>query len=178
VQGRLITPALAVVASAAAFAGIAYGSTVPWKRQDKQLIRACAATRKSIANAMNAAGSAPSQTFESSLDVITPLQLWGRIYFGSGGTLTVGGGESFAGCARRGSGAPALGPEPARVVSTLHETFTTPGVYTLTFTLNRLGQKLMAELRAAQRTYRKRHPHGHHPPEFVVAVAVAYTPAG
>jgi hypothetical protein len=92
---------------------------------------------------MNQAGSAPAQTIESSLDVVTPLVLWARVYFGA-----------------------------------LHETFATPGRYTLTFSLTRLGQKLIARLGAAQRAYRKRHPHGHRPPQIVVSVARGYTPIG
>ena len=173
---RLITLALAATTSAVVLAGIAYGASVPWNQQDKQLVRACGAARRSIANAMNRAASAPSQTIESRLDVITPLTLWARIYFGSGGTLTVNGGDSFAGCARP---VPrALGPQPARIVAALHETFPEPGRYTLTFRLNPVGQRLMARLGAARRAYHRRHPRGRHPPGMVAAVTLGYSPTG
>jgi hypothetical protein len=177
VHRRPIALAFAVAASAVMLAGVAYGSTVPWSRQDKQLVRACVATRRSTIKAMNEAGSPPASTIESSLDVVTPLVLWARVYFGSNGTVTVNG-DSFAGCSRPVTRARALGPERARIVAALHETFATPGRYTLTFVLTRPGQKLMARLGAAQRAYRRRHPRGHQPPQIVVSVALGYAPIG
>jgi hypothetical protein len=177
VRRRLIALALAVTASAAAVVGVAYGSSVPWSQQDRELLQACVATRTSVVNAMSQAASAPSRTIESSMDVVTPLVLWGRIYFGSAGKVTVNG-VSFAGCTQRAARARALGPEPARVVSELQQTFTTAGRHVLKFTLNRLGQKLMAQLGAAQRAYRQRHPRGHDLPQIAVSVALGYTPTG
>jgi hypothetical protein len=169
---------LAVAVAALALVAVAYGAT-PWTQQDAQLRQTCITARTNIASAMDQTTGTPPRTIKSSLDVLTPLQLWGRVYFGSRGTVSVGGGQSFAACSRSVSPpVQAVGPGVVRIVASLHETFSQPGRYTLKFTLSSLGRQVMSELRAAQRTYRKRHPHGHKPPEIVFSVALGYTPTG
>lgn len=49
-----------------------------------------------------------------------------------------------------------------------------PGRYTLTFTLNQKGQRILARLGAEERAYRKRHPHGKHPPTLTWGVGIHY----
>jgi hypothetical protein len=60
----------------------------------------------------------------------------------------------------------------------LRRTFTTPGHYTLTFTLNQTGRRLLAQLAAAEQTYRRQHPHGTRPPSLAFGVSLDYAPSG
>jgi hypothetical protein len=64
------------------------------------------------------------------------------------------------------------------VVSTLERTFTTAGHYTLTFRLNQTGRRLLAQLAAAEHTYRRQHPHGNRPPSLAFGVSLDYAPSG
>ena len=66
----------------------------------------------------------------------------------------------------------------SRVVSTLRDRVTRSGRYRLTFTLNADGRRILAGLGAAERAYRKRHPHGNKPPTIAFGVALSYAPAG
>jgi hypothetical protein len=49
-----------------------------------------------------------------------------------------------------------------------------PGRYTLTFALNKKGQRILAHLGAEERAYRKRHPHGKRPPTITYGVGIHY----
>jgi hypothetical protein len=125
------------------------------------------------------------QTIEVQLRVLKPGRLVGDIAFGRpGSSITVASDASAIADAKfncghgESAGRLGVGPGPAhtRIVSTLHETFTAAGRYTLTFMLGQAGQNILGRLGAAERVYRKRHPHGHQPQSIAWAVGLHYSP--
>jgi hypothetical protein len=177
---RLAPIGLALVASATAFASIAHGSLSPGSPQETQLDRACGAAADSIDKVLTHASSAQVQTIETRLVVVTPGKLTGWIAFNRAGKLITVAADpastthSGFGCAQGRAGRNGLGPGRSRVASTLAETFTKPGTYTLTFRLNRVGRTLLGQLAAAERAYAKQHPNGLQPPKLAFGVALSY----
>lgn len=192
---RLALIGLALAASATVFASIAHGSQSQGSPsqgspQETQLDRACGATADSVDGLLAHASSAHVQTIVSRLVVLTPGKLTGRIAFNRAGkTITVAADPSFSasaastthsgfGCSQGRAGRHGLGPGRSRVVSTLTETFTKPGTYTLTFRLNQAGRTLLGQLAAAEGSYAKQHPRGHHPPSLAFGVGLTYESNG
>ncbi len=64
------------------------------------------------------------------------------------------------------------------VVSLVRETITQPGRYAITFTLNRSGRKILAQLSAAERAYRKRHTPGQPPPSITWGIGLHFSSGG
>lgn len=137
--------------------------------QEKLLVAACDTAASHIGVAVAGASTTQSRTIETELRVLKPGRLVGDIAFGRpGSSINVASDTSATADAKfncghgESAGRLGVGPGPARVhiVSALHETFTAPGRYTLTFTLNQAGLNTLAHLGAAERAYRKRHPHG------------------
>jgi hypothetical protein len=188
-RSGVIGLAFAAAVLASAFAGLAYGSPAKEPPAGKQLNRACSDTIASIRAVVNEAASKQARSIQSHLVVVTPGELTGTIAFNrSGKSITVTadrGGPSrstvshsnFA-CGQGRAGHPGLGPGQSRVVSTLQETFTAPGRYTLTFELNQTGRTILAQLGAAERAYRKHNPHGHQPPTLAYGVDLSYSTSG
>ena len=153
----------------------------PVARQSAALDRACNATEAAVQHTVAAAADTTGGTISSPLQVVLPGTVTGAIAFNpSGWSISVGApqthGSSF-GCGQataRHSGAAGQ----SRVVSTLRDRFTRSGRYRLTFTLNADGRRILAGLGAAERAYRKRHPHGNKPPTITFGVALSYAPAG
>lgn len=180
---RLASIGLALAASGALFAGIAQGSPSSGSPQETQLDRACAAAADSVDGVLAQAAIFQAKTIESRLVVLTPGKLTGRIAFNRHGkTITVAADRSSTrqgfGCSQGRAGRHGLGPGTSRVVSTFSRTFTKPGTYMLTFTLNQVGRGMLAQLATAQRTYNKQHPNGHQPPMFAFGVALTYETSG
>jgi hypothetical protein len=189
---RLAPIGLALAASATVFASIAHGSLSPRPAQETQLDFACGTTADSVDKALANASSAQVQTIQSKLVVVTPGKLTGRIAFNrqgkiitvaaepasTAGTATTPTTHSGFGCSQGRAGRHGLGPGQSRQVSTLTETFTKAGTYTLTFRLNQVGRGLLAQLAAAERAYAKNHPHGHQPPSMAFGVALSYESDG
>ena len=84
-------------------------------------------------------------------------------------------GSQTYGCGESSAGGHGLGPGRSRVVATVQRTFTAPGRYTLTFRLNQIGQRMVAQLANAERAYRSQHPHGKAPPTLAFGVSLDYT---
>ena len=181
---RLALIGLALVTSTMAFASAANGLLSHGSPQETQLDRACSAGADSIDRVLAHAATAQVQTIESRLIVVTPGKLTGRIAFNRAGkTITVAGdpgssSHSGFGCAQGRAGRHGLGPGQSRVVSTLTETFTMPGSYTLVFKLNQVGRGLLAQLAVADRAYQKQHPHGHHAPSLAFGIGLTYETTG
>jgi hypothetical protein len=151
------------------------------------LDRACHETVANVEQAVMDAANGQVQAIDSHLQVVTPGVLTGQITFNaSGKQVTVGGGprataaaESLGCGEASASRAHAAGTSGgSRVVSTLHRRFTKTGRYELTFTLNRTGRAMLAQLATADQAYYKRHPHGGHPPTLAFGVALSYSLAG
>ncbi|MBV8948545.1 MAG: hypothetical protein JO286_03190 [Solirubrobacterales bacterium] len=159
--------------------GAAPGST-PIGRQSVALDRACHATMAAVRQAMTGAAARQQRAISSHLQVVVPGIVTGEIAFNaSGWSISVGApqtqGSSF-GCgeatARHGGGA-----GQSHVVTTLSDRFTRSGDYTLTFTLNATGRRILARLGAEERAYYRRHPHGSEPPTIAFGVGLSYAPA-
>src|SRR5438105_3947695 len=147
---------IALTASAATSGSLAFASSVPQSPQQRELGRTCSATLVSVQKAANAAASRQVQAITSRLTVVEPGDLTARLAFNrAGGSIRVAHDRSSfgMGCGRTAGHGRGLGPGRSRTVSTLHQRFTTPGHYTLTFTLNQTGRGILAQLGAAERTY-------------------------
>ncbi len=194
--------ALAVVLGVVAIWVSVASASLPLKvpRQQTLLNQACGAAKIRIQQMLKDAATtqAPTQattqapTIETQVRVLAPGKLSADIVFNpSGSNINVAAdpaatGPSF-GCGfgesgQRGSGVATLGEGPGlptkHLVSVVRETFTHAGRYTLTFKLDRRGEKILARLGAAERAYRKRHPHGHNPPEITWGVGIHYRSNG
>jgi hypothetical protein len=118
---------------------------------------------------------------QSQLRVVVPGRLVGRIAFNPAGSpIRVAGdrSSSSSGCAQAVTSSHRVGACHSRIVSTLHETFTKPGRYTLTFSLNAVGRKMVARLAAARRAYDKQRPNSHEPPALGYGVGLTYVSGG
>jgi hypothetical protein len=180
-NARPLTIALVL---ALAPAGSAAASTSP-APPSPQVNRACDAAAAAIENVVLHAATTPVQTIISQVRVVGPGTLIGRIGFNpTGSTVSVAADPSSKPLVGLGCAEGAIGPGVPKgrghtaLVSTLHRTFAKPGRYTLTFKLNRKGQKILARLGAADRAYRERHPHGSKAPSIAFGVGLTYTPAG
>ncbi|MBV9805039.1 MAG: hypothetical protein JO130_17700 [Solirubrobacterales bacterium] len=177
---RSIALVLGVAASATLFVSLADGAVSP---QDTQLRRACVTAANRIANAVIHAATTQVQVITVPFRVVAAGTLIGRIAFNpSGSRIGVAGDAPSTGglgCATGaiGPGVP-KGPGHSQVVSTLRRTFTAPGRHTLRFELGASGRRILARLGAADRAYRKQHPHGQRPPSIAFGVSLSYTPAG
>jgi hypothetical protein len=112
--------------------------------------------------------------------VVTRGALTGQIAFNPAGSSISLSGHTPAGtrtafACNGGQAAPhGLGTGHTHVVATLRRSFTRPGQYTLVFRLDARGRRILARLAAADRAYRKHHPHGHSPPSIAFGVALTY----
>lgn len=130
------------------------------------------------------AATAHVQTITIHIRVTTPGTLTGKIAFNATGTTIRVASDPPAvsdsgGCATAsiGPGVP-KGRGRTRIVSTVLVTFTNAGRHTVTFKLNRTGEKMLARLGAEDRAYHRRHPHGFMAPAIAFGVSVSYEPAG
>jgi hypothetical protein len=175
---RPIALSLGVAASAIVWVSLAHAA-VP--RDVAQLGQACNAAAKSIQMVVAHAATTQVQVITAQLKVAAPGTVTGRITFNpSGSMIQVAGDTSTAealGCA---TGTASHGIQGRRghsqVVSTLRQTLTAPGRYTLTFDLNAAGRRILARLGARQRAYRRHHPHGSRPPSIGFGVGLTYVP--
>ncbi len=166
-------------------AGLATGSPPANPPQAKALNRACISTIARIRQALNTVEKTQTEvrTIVSRLEVVTPGTLKGNIAFNPAGTSITPAGDASGshvgfGCAY-GSGSPnGIGPGHSQIVSTVRQRFTRTGRYTLTFKLNRNGEKILERVATAYRAYRRRHPHGNQPPTIAVGVQLSYLTAG
>lgn len=161
-------------------------------RQEALLNQACGAAKVRIQQMLGDAATKQTLTIHTRVRVLAPGKLSGDIVFNpSGSNIIVAADPAAAGTTsacgfgesgRSGPGVATLGEGPGlptkHLVSVVHETFTHAGRYTLTFKLNQRGQKILARLSAAERAYRKRHPHGHSPPEITWGVGIHYASNG
>ncbi len=89
--------------------------------------------------------------------------------------LTLACGYSSIGSAyNSGGGSSGVGIPKRHVVAVVRVTITSPGTYTLTFTLNQRGRKILARVGAADRAYRKSNPHGNRPPTITWGVGIHF----
>jgi hypothetical protein len=174
--------ALALALAPAATAA-ASGSPAP---PNPQVTRACDATAAAVEKVVLHATATPAQLITSHIRIAGPATLTGKIGFNpTGSTIRVAADASATppasglGCAEAAIG-PGVPKRPGHtvIVSTLRRTFTKAGRYTLTFKLDRRGEQILARLGAADRAYRKRHPHGSRPPSIGFGVSLTYEPAG
>jgi hypothetical protein len=173
--------ALVLAGSATAASGL----QIHFPRQENLLLGACDMAATNIGSAVQDASTTQVQTIETQLRVLTPGRLVGDIAFGRPGSsvavvhdspaasdaqFNCGHGES--------AGRVGAGPGPAhpRTVSILRETFTAPGLYTVSFTLNQAGLRILARVAAAERAYHKRHPHGDQPVSMAWGMSLHYFP--
>jgi len=163
------------------FAGTAAASGSPTPPKP-QVTRACDATVAAVEKVVLHAATTPAQVITGHIRMTGPGTLTGKIGFNrTGSTIRVATDASSTppasglGCAEGaiGPGVP-KGHGHTVIVSTLRQTFTTAGRYTLTFKLNRKGERILAGLGAADHAYRKRHPHGSRPPSIAVGVSLTY----
>jgi hypothetical protein len=167
------------MATSAVCVSLAYAAM---PRDVAQLGQACNAAAESIRNVVAHAATTQAQVITAQLKVAAPGKVTGRITFNpSGSTIQVAGDTSTSeaiGCA---TGTVNQGIRKRRghsyLVSTLRQTFTAPGRYTLTFDLNAVGRRILARLGARERAYRRHHPHGSRPPSIAFGVALTYRPA-
>ena len=183
--------ALAVAVSATTGVGLASAS-IPVQRQQQLLNRGCDAAAMSIQKVLNEAAATPTITIETQVRVLRPGKLVGDIVFKrSGSSISIAADPTTAGSVLFGCGdgfvdsgtnsaESSVGPElpTHHVVSIARKTLTKPGRYTLTFTINQAGQRILAALRARERAYRQRHPHGHEPPSITWGVGLRYRSDG
>jgi hypothetical protein len=197
---RAVAIAVAVAAAATGLAGAASASSqsppgfLHPPPQLRLLDRGCNAAVPHIENMLNRAWATQILTVQTQVRVLRPGKLTGDIAFNpSGSTITVAADASAArtvafacgygvGGNQTGSSSAGLGEGQAipkkHVVALVRETFTKPGRYTLTFTLNRQGQRILARLGAAERAYRKHNPHGKQPPTITWGIGLHYQPNG
>ena len=170
-----------VLALAPAGTAIASGAPAP---PNPQVFRGCDATVSAVEKVVLHAATTPAQVITSHIRIPGPGTLTGKIGFNpTGSTIRVAGDASAAppasglGCAEAAIG-PGVPKPPGHtvIVSTLRRTFTKAGRYTLTFKLDRQGQRILARLGAADRAYRKRHPYGSRPPSIGFGVSLTYAP--
>lgn len=173
----------AVASGAPAGTAAASGSPAP---PNPQVTRACDVTAAAVEKVVLHAATTPVQLITSHIRIMGPGTLTGRIGFNpTGSTVRVAADASATqpasglGCAEGAIG-PGVPKRPGHtvIVSTLRRTFTKGGHYTLTFKLDRKGQNIVARLGAADRAYRKRHPHGSRPPSIAFGVSLSYNPSG
>jgi hypothetical protein len=167
--------------SAGTVAASSSGTPAP---PNPQVTRACSATASAVETVVLHAATASVGVITSHILIPGPGTLTGKIGFNpTGSTIHVAADTSATppvsgmGCAEGAIG-PGVPKRPGHtvIVSKLHRTFTTAGRYTLTFKLNRKGEKILARLGAADRHYRKRHPHGFRPPSIAFGVSLTYEP--
>ena len=167
-------------------ATVASGLELHFPPQENLLLRACDTAATNIGTAVQEASRTQVQTIQTQLRVLTPGRLVGDIAFGRPGSSVALGQDSPAASPAKftcghgeSTGRLGAGPGPAhpRIVATLRETFTTPGRYTATFTLNQVGLNILARVGAAERAYRKRHPHGDQLVSIAWGMALHYSPA-
>jgi len=140
-------------------ATVASGLELHFPPQENLLLGACDTAATNIGTAVQEASRTQVQTLGQDSPAASPAK------------FTCGHGESTG---RLGAGP---GPAHPRIVATLRETFTTPGRYTATFTLNQVGLNILARVGAAERAYRKRHPHGDQLVSIAWGMALHYSPA-
>jgi hypothetical protein len=171
--------ALAFAASVGTFAASA-SATSP----DAQLQRGCTAMLGAVQRVVLHAATGHIETITSHLEAVTPGTLIGEIAFNATGTSIIfpadeapanAGGS--CGAASSGTGIPP-GLGRTRIVATLRRTFMHTGRRVLKFKLNAAGDKILARVGAADRTYRKRHPHGFLAPSVTFGVELTYDTAG
>jgi len=167
---------LAFAAWAGAVAGAA-AATAP----DVAVQRACIAAVDAVQRVVDHAATAQAHTVTIHFQAVTPGTLTGDIGFNpTGSTIHVAADSTQAGgCATAsiGPGVP-KGDGRTRIVARLQRTFTEAGHYTVTFKLNKTGERILARLGAEDRAYRKRHPHGFRAPSMAFGVALSYAAAG
>jgi hypothetical protein len=178
-SGRRALVAMALAGPAGMFAASA-SATPPGGHVDQ----ACTALASAVHKVIRHAGTAQVQTISTQFRAPGPGTLTGEIAFNATGrTITVAADASES-SSSGGCGVGAAGPGipkgrgRTRIVSTLTRTFTSAGRYTITFTLNRMGEKMLARLGGEERAYRTRHPHGAMPPAIAFGVSISYEPAG
>ncbi|HUA05806.1 MAG TPA: hypothetical protein VMB27_17990 [Solirubrobacteraceae bacterium] len=172
------------LAPALALAGTAVAAASP-APPNPLLFRACDATVTAVGNVVLRAATTPVQIITSHIRVTGPGTLTGKIAFNATGSrISVAADAPAKPSAAGGCAEGTIGPGvPKRrghsvIVSTLRRTFTKAGRHTLTFKLDRKGEEILARLGAADRAYRKRHPHGFKAPSIAFGVGLTYEPAG
>ncbi len=185
---------LALTASAVMTVGDAHAypsSQLP--REQTLLDRGCNLAGTRIERLLTRGTTKHVVTIQTQVRLLTPGKLAGDIVFKrSGSTITVArdaaasqtsfdcgdvhvGGSSASGQA----GASTSPSVPTKhVVSLVRETITQPGRYAITFTLNRSGRKILAQLSAAERAYRERHTPGQRPPSITWGIGLHFSSAG
>jgi hypothetical protein len=170
--------ALAVLAAGAA------PPPAPLVRQHAQLDRACHLTVASVQTVLAHAATTQVQAIVIHFTVATRGTLTGLIAFNPAGTSISLAGDrppprpSQFGCGEASGSSHGIGSGHSQVVSRVRRTFTKLGRYAVTFTLSRAGQRILARLGAAERTYRKHHPHGDLPPTIAYGIMLSYRSAG
>jgi hypothetical protein len=140
---------------------------------------------------LNQAATRQVRTIRTQVRVLAPGRLAGDMAFNpSGRSLNVAAdaavpGSSNVGCGfvfagdHSGSGSAigvvGMGIPRRHVVAAVRETFTRPGRYTLTFTLNQRGRRILARLGAARRAYRTQNPDGTDPPTITWGVGLHFS---
>jgi hypothetical protein len=185
---------LALTASGALSVGDAYAyPTLHFPREQTLLERGCKLAGTRIERLLTRGTTTQVGTIQTQVRLLTPGTLAGDIVLErSGSTITVTrdaaiSQESFA-CGdvhvhgSGGSGQAGATTSPSvptkHVVSVVRETITQPGRYTITFTLNQSGRRIVAQLRAAQRAYAKHHAPGQPPPSITWGVGLHFSTIG
>jgi len=170
---------LGLFAAATVCVSLAYGRA---PRDGTQLDQACGATANRIQQAVAHAATTQADVITAPLRLAAAGTVTGRIAFNpSGSAIQVAGDAKPQGLGCAAGAVPAGGHRAhghSQVVSTLRQTFTAPGRYTLTFDLNAAGRRILARLGARERAYRKHHTHGSRPPAIAFGVGLSYTPTG
>ena len=164
---------------AVAIAGSAVAAASP---PNSQITAACDNASAAVLDVVRNVANTQVHVITSHIHVNGPGTLTGKIGFNPTGSTLRLDAEPSAVDQGGGCAVGAIGPGVPKgrghtwIVSTLHRTFTKAGRYTLTFKLNRKGEKILARLGAADRAYRKRHPHGSRPPSIAFGVSLTYEP--
>lgn len=190
---RSVAIAVAILAAATGLASVADASfhLLP---QQKLLDQGCNAAVTPIEKMLNKAWATQIVTVQTQVRVLRPGRLAGDIAFNPSGTFlnvaadhTTRGTQGF-GCGYSVAGnqtgpssgglGEGMGIPKKHVVALVRETFSKPGRYALTFTLNAKGRRILAHLGAQERAWRKHHPPGRPSPMITWGIGLHYLAGG
>jgi hypothetical protein len=173
-----------LVVAVTEWAGVAHASL--FQQQQRLLRQGCRAAVPLIENMLNEAATTRILSIQTQVQVLWPGELTGDIVFNPSGTAVNAAAdprsivqENFR-CGHISSGHGRVGARIPRrhVVAVVQATFTSAGLYTLTFWLNQKGRRILAGLAAAERRYHKHHPHRRRPPTITWGIGLHFVAGG
>lgn len=176
-----VVGAVALVVATIGLAGVAHASL--FQQQQTLMQQSCRTAVPLIEQMLNQAATTRIWSIQTQVQVLWPGSLTGDIVFNPSGPVLHAAGdppilsrETFrCGHISRGPGSVGNGIPRQHVVAVVSQTFTAPGLYTLTFWLSQKGRRILAGLAAAEQRYYKHHPHGHRAPTITWGIGLHYT---